>query len=63
MNEVLNAVGETKTEITAVSARADAKKVAHIHMSIRIRNLDHLRTVVERLKRLKDIYSVRRIVQ
>ncbi|WP_174520822.1 RelA/SpoT family protein [Alicyclobacillus acidiphilus] len=63
VNEVLNAVGETKTEITAVSARADAKKVAHIHMSIRIRNLDHLRTVVERLKRLKDIYSVRRIVQ
>lgn len=63
VNEVMNAVAETKTDITAVSARADVKRVAHIHMSIRIRNLDHLRTVVERLKRLKDIYSVRRMVQ
>ncbi|WP_067845931.1 RelA/SpoT family protein [Alicyclobacillus mali (ex Roth et al. 2021)] len=63
VNEVLNAVAETKTDITAVSARADAKKIAHIHMSIRIRNLDHLRTVVERLKRIKDIYSVRRMIQ
>ncbi|EJY56326.1 (p)ppGpp synthetase I, SpoT/RelA [Alicyclobacillus hesperidum URH17-3-68] len=63
VNEVLNAVAETKTDITAVSARADAKKVAHIHMSIRIRNLDHLRSVVERLKRIKDMYSVRRIIQ
>lgn len=63
VNEVLNAVAETKTDITAVNARADGKKIAHIHMSVRIRNLDHLRTVVERLKRLKDIYSVRRIVQ
>ncbi|WAH38438.1 RelA/SpoT family protein [Alicyclobacillus dauci] len=63
VNEVLNAIAETKTEITAVSERADAKKIAHIHMSVRIRNLDHLRSVVERLKRLKDIYSVRRMVQ
>lgn len=63
VNEVLNAIAETKTDITAVSARADGKKIAHIHMSVRIRNLDHLRSVVERLKRLKDIYSVRRMVQ
>ncbi|EPZ52784.1 MULTISPECIES: RelA/SpoT family protein [Alicyclobacillus] len=63
VNEVMNAIAETKTDITAVSARADAKKIAHIHMSVRIRNLDHLRSVVERLKRLKDIYSVRRMVQ
>jgi GTP pyrophosphokinase len=63
VNEVLNAVAETKTDITAVNARADGKRIAHIHMSVRIRNLDHLRSVVERLKRLKDIYSVRRIVQ
>lgn len=63
VNEVLNAIAETKTEITGVNARADTKKIAHIHMSVRIRNLDHLRSVVERLKRLKDIYSVRRMVQ
>jgi GTP diphosphokinase / guanosine-3',5'-bis(diphosphate) 3'-diphosphatase len=63
VNEVMNSMSESKTDVTAVNARADAKKIAHIHLSVRIRNLDHLRTVVERLKRLKDIHSVRRVFQ
>lgn len=63
VNEVMNAVAEIKTDITAVSARVDSKRVAHISVSVRIRNLEHLRTVVERMKRIKDIHSVRRVVQ
>lgn len=63
INEVMNAVAETKTDITAVSGRVDAKRVAHVNLTVRIRNLDHLRTVVERLKRIKDVHSVRRLVQ
>jgi guanosine-3',5'-bis(diphosphate) 3'-pyrophosphohydrolase len=63
INEVMNAVAETKTDVTAVSGRVDSRRIAHIHLSIRIRNLEHLRSVVERLKRLKDIHSVRRLMQ
>jgi GTP pyrophosphokinase len=63
INDVMNAVAETKTDVTAVSGRVDPRRIAHINLSIRIRNLEHLRTVVERLKRLKDIHSVRRVVQ
>jgi len=63
VNEVMNAVSETKTDVSAVSARVDSQRTANINVSIRIRNLDHLRTVVERLKRIKDVQSVRRIVQ
>ncbi|MDQ0188724.1 bifunctional (p)ppGpp synthetase/guanosine-3',5'-bis(diphosphate) 3'-pyrophosphohydrolase [Alicyclobacillus cycloheptanicus] len=63
VNEVMNAVAETKTDVTAVSARVDVKRVAHISVSVRIRNLEHLRAVVERMKRIKDIHSVRRVTQ
>lgn len=63
INEVMNAVAETKTEITAVSGRVDQKRLAHVSLTIRIRNLDHLRSIVERLKRIKDIHSVRRVIQ
>ncbi|WP_188882076.1 RelA/SpoT family protein [Alicyclobacillus cellulosilyticus] len=63
VNEVMNAIAETKTEITAVSGRADARRMAHVVVSVRIRNLDHLRTVMERVKRLKDIQAVRRLDQ
>ncbi len=63
INEVMNAVAETKTDVTAVSGRVDNRRIAHVQLSVRIRNLEHLRTVVERIKRLKDIHSVRRVVQ
>ena len=63
INEVMNAVAETKTDLTAISGRIDADRIAHISVSVRIRNLEHLRTVTERIKRLKDIQSVRRLVQ
>lgn len=63
LNEVLQAVSESKTVMSAVSGRSDKNKLALIHMTILIRNLDHLQSVVERIKRVKDVYSVQRIMQ
>jgi GTP diphosphokinase / guanosine-3',5'-bis(diphosphate) 3'-diphosphatase len=63
INEVMTVIAETKTDITAVNGRTDKRKIATIDLSINIRNLDHLHTVVERIKRIKDIYTVRRIMQ
>lgn len=62
LNEVLQAVNETKTDITAVSGRSDRNKVATIHMAIAIKNVSHLQKVVDRIKQISDIYSVRRIM-
>lgn len=63
LNEVLQAVSESKTMISAVSGRTDKNKMAMIHMTILIRNIDHLQSVVDKIKRVKDIYSVTRIMQ
>ncbi|WP_202080180.1 RelA/SpoT family protein [Caldalkalibacillus salinus] len=63
LNEVLQAVTETKTNILAVSGRADKHKLAHISMTVSIHNVDHLHKVVERIKRIQDIFSVQRIMQ
>ncbi|MGZ4160362.1 MAG: ACT domain-containing protein, partial [Neobacillus sp.] len=62
LNEVLQAVNETKTNISAVSGKSDRNKMATITMSIAITNVSHLRRVVERIKQIPDIYSVRRIM-
>lgn len=48
LNEVLQAVSESKTIISAVSGRSDKNKMAVIHMSILIRNIEHLHSVVEK---------------
>ncbi|RSL31601.1 bifunctional (p)ppGpp synthetase/guanosine-3',5'-bis(diphosphate) 3'-pyrophosphohydrolase [Salibacterium salarium] len=62
LNEVLHAVTETKTNITAVNGRSDKNKVAIIDVTIAIHNIDHLHRVVEKVKKLPDIYSVRRVI-
>ncbi|GGL40958.1 RelA/SpoT family protein [Sporolactobacillus putidus] len=63
LNEVLQCVSDAHTAINAVSGRADKNKVASIHMTIAITNISHLRRVVDKIKRLPDIYSVRRVMQ
>jgi GTP pyrophosphokinase len=62
LNEVLQAVNETKTNISAVSGKSDRNKMATISMSIAINNVNHLQRVVDRIKQIRDIYSVRRIM-
>ncbi len=62
LNEVLQAVNETKTNISAVSGKTDRNKMAVIHMSISITNVSHLQKVVDRIKQISDVYSVRRIM-
>ncbi|MDF2815590.1 MAG: (p)ppGpp synthetase [Paenibacillus sp.] len=63
LNEVLQAVSESKTVISAVSGRSDKNKMAIVHMTILIKHIDHLQSVVEKIKRVKDVYSVQRIMQ
>ena len=63
LNEVLQAVSESKTNISAVSGRSDKNKMVFVHMTILIRNTDHLQSVVEKIKRVKDVYTVHRIMQ
>lgn len=62
LNEVLQAVTETRTNMNAVSGKSDKNKMATILMTVSIHNVDHLQKVVDRIKRIPDIYSVRRIM-
>ncbi|WP_077621396.1 RelA/SpoT family protein [Sediminibacillus massiliensis] len=63
LNEVLQAVNETKTNIIAVNGKSDRNKMALIHITILIHNISHLRKIVDRLKQIKDVYTVTRMLQ
>lgn len=62
VNEVMMAVVDTKTPIVAISGKADRVKIAHISMSIKITDLHHLQRIVDKIKQVRDIYSVERII-
>nr|WP_307339993.1 bifunctional (p)ppGpp synthetase/guanosine-3',5'-bis(diphosphate) 3'-pyrophosphohydrolase [Caldalkalibacillus uzonensis] len=63
LNEVLQVVNESKTNIIAVSGRTDRNRIASISMTLAISNIDHLHKVVERIKQIRDIFSVQRVTQ
>ncbi|QKY69554.1 bifunctional (p)ppGpp synthetase/guanosine-3',5'-bis(diphosphate) 3'-pyrophosphohydrolase [Lentibacillus sp. CBA3610] len=63
VNEVLQAVNETKTNITYVNGRSDRNRMAVIHITILIHNIGHLKRIVDRIKQIKDVYTVTRTTQ
>lgn len=63
LNEVLLAVGDTKTNIASVYGRSDRQKTFNIHMVIMIHNITHLQRVVNRIKQIPDVINVRRVLQ
>jgi GTP diphosphokinase / guanosine-3',5'-bis(diphosphate) 3'-diphosphatase len=62
LNDVMQAVSEAKTNILAVTGRADREKIATIHLTIAISNIGALYKVVDKIKMLPDIYSVQRVI-
>ena len=61
LNEVLQVVTESKTNIAAVSGKTE-NDIATIHLTITISNISHLHKVADRIKQLPDVYSVQRII-
>ncbi|MDW0117441.1 DUF5913 domain-containing protein [Sporosarcina thermotolerans] len=62
LNEVMMVVADTKTPMVAVSGKADKEKIAKINMTIKITDVTHLHRIVDRIKQIRDIFSVERII-
>jgi len=60
--DIMAAVNESKVDMTAVSAKADKNRTATIHMTMIIRDQVHLDQIMSKIRKIKDVYSVRRYV-
>ncbi len=58
--DVTAAISECRIEITAVHGRTEADSTATIHLTLGVKDRRQLEQVMNRIKRVKDIYSVRR---
>lgn len=63
LNEILQTINDSRTNISAISGRTERNKMTVIHMTIYIHSLEHLRHVVDKIKNIRDIYTVRRITK
>lgn len=62
LNDVMQVVSESKTNILAVAGRADREKMATLHLTISISSINELNKVVDKIKQLPDVYSVQRVI-
>lgn len=60
LNDILQAVNEMKTNLTHVNGRSDRNEIAVVNITILIYNTEHLQRIVERIKQIKDVYTVTR---
>ncbi|MFV0560024.1 MAG: RelA/SpoT family protein [Enterococcus sp.] len=60
LNDVLQTVNTLTKNLSSVEARKNKDKMATIHITVGIQNLSHLKNIVDKIKAIPDVYSVRR---
>ena len=61
VTEVMNTVLDTRTHIMGINAKVGKDGIAHIQLRIEIRNLEQLKMVMHKIRKIKDITDVKRI--
>ena len=62
LNEVLNVINSTTKSLNSVNGKVDANKMATISVNIGILNTHQLDFIVDKIKQIPDVYSVRRVI-
>jgi guanosine-3',5'-bis(diphosphate) 3'-pyrophosphohydrolase len=62
LKDILAAIADTKTNVVSVNARVRRDKIGVINVVLDIRNLAQLHTVMEKVGRVPEVYSVERVL-
>jgi len=60
--DIMTLVNESRVDITAVNAKADKNNVATIHLTMVVRNQEHLEQIMNKIKKIKAVFEVRRYI-
>ncbi|MCG0275880.1 MAG: bifunctional (p)ppGpp synthetase/guanosine-3',5'-bis(diphosphate) 3'-pyrophosphohydrolase [Thermosediminibacteraceae bacterium] len=62
LSDVLNILGDMKTTIDSVNARASKNGIAVIDLILEITDKQHLDNIIQKLKRVKGVFEVKRVM-
>lgn len=61
LNDILQAVSSVSKNLVSVEAKPNKNKMATVSLTLSIQNLAHLQKIVDKIKNVPDVYSVRRM--
>ena len=61
MSDIMNITSEAKLNIFSLSCHTDKNKTATTHMGLDITSLEQLEYVMNRIRRMKGVYTVERV--
>jgi len=61
VTEIMNTVLDTRTHILGINARVEKDLMAHIQLRVEIRNVEQLKMVMHKIRKIKDITDVDRV--
>jgi len=61
VTEIMNTVLDTRTHILGITARVEKDTIAHIQLRVEIRNVEQLKMVMHKIRKIKDITDVDRV--
>ena len=62
LSEIINLIGDMKTNIDAVNARATKNGIANIDLILEINDKQHLDTIMQRIRKIRSVYNVKRVM-
>ncbi len=62
LNDVLQAINNTTKQLNSINGRMDHNKMATIDVTVGIRDKVHLQRVIDNIKRVPDVYVVKRTI-
>ncbi|WP_408869140.1 RelA/SpoT family protein [Brochothrix campestris] len=63
LNDVIQTLNSMQTTIKGVNARLDKKEMAALVVNIMIRNKDEMQRIIDKLKQIYDVYTVKRVTK
>lgn len=63
LSDVINTIAETRTNITSVNAHTDKRRIAHIDLTLEIKNLAHLEYLLEKVRKTRDVFNAVRVTR
>lgn len=62
LNEILHVVNSMTNNLKNVNGKVDNNKIASITLKLSIQNIGQLDNIVDKIKNIPDVYSVRRVI-